>query len=78
MTSSVTPLPSRPRRVNVLSDRMLMPKEVANLFRVDSKTVVRWANAGRFPAGVVVKTPGGHTRFLESGVTKMLEELTGE
>jgi len=34
--------------------------EVAALFRVDRKTVLRWAAAGKFTA---IRTPGGHLRF---------------
>jgi excisionase family DNA binding protein len=46
-------------------DRLLKPVEVAELFRVDRKTVTRWAQAGRLNA---VKTPGGHHRFYRSDV----------
>lgn len=45
------------------SDRLLTPGEVADLFRVDPKTVTRWAAAGRLHS---IKTPGGHRRFYES------------
>ncbi|HEX8866244.1 MAG TPA: BldC family transcriptional regulator, partial [Lentzea sp.] len=41
------------------SERLLTPGEVANLFRVDPKTVTRWATAGRIGS---IRTPGGHRR----------------
>ena len=37
--------------------------EVAALYRVDHKTVSRWANQGRFPEGTAIRTPGGDWRF---------------
>jgi excisionase family DNA binding protein len=53
-------------------DRLLTPGEVAALFRVDPKTVTRWAAAGRIGS---IRTPGGHRRFRESEVRAL---LTGE
>jgi len=47
------------------SDRMLTPAEVASLFRVDPKTVTRWAKAGKLAS---IRTLGGHRRFWESEV----------
>jgi excisionase family DNA binding protein len=41
-------------------DELLTPAEVANLLRVTSKTVTRWANTGKVSS---VRTPGGHRRF---------------
>ncbi|MEJ3652408.1 BldC family transcriptional regulator [Actinomycetes bacterium KLBMP 9759] len=57
------------------SERLLTPGEVAALFRVDPKTVTRWASAGRIGS---IRTPGGHRRFRESEVRGMLAELTSE
>ena len=54
-------------------DRLLTPGEVAALFRVDPKTVTRWAGAGRIGS---VRTPGGHRRFRESEVRALLEDDT--
>ena len=51
-------------------DRLLTPGEVAALFRVDPKTVPRWAAAGRIGS---IRTPGGHRRFRESEVRALLE-----
>ena len=50
--------------------RLLTPGEVALLFRVDPKTVTRWAAAGRISS---IRTPGGHRRFRESEVRALLE-----
>ena len=54
-------------------ERLLTPGEVAEMFRVDPKTVTRWASAGRIGS---VRTPGGHRRFRESEITQLLAELT--
>lgn len=48
---------------------LLTPAEVSRLFRVDPKTVSRWANAGKLTS---VRTPGGHRRFRESEVRALL------
>ena len=50
-------------------DRLMTPGEVAALFRVDPKTVTRWAVAGRIGS---LRTPGGHRRFRESEVRALL------
>lgn len=55
------------------AERLLTPGEVAGLFRVDPKTVTRWATAGRIGS---IRTPGGHRRFRESEVNALLAELT--
>ena len=52
-----------------VKDRLLTPGEVAALFRVDPKTVTRWAAAGRISS---IRTPGGHRRFRESEVRSLL------
>lgn len=56
-------------------DRLLTPAEVAILFRVDPKTVTRWAETGRLPC---LKTPGGHRRFRESHVRELLARSLGQ
>jgi excisionase family DNA binding protein len=55
-------------------DRLLTPGEVAALFRVDPKTVTRWAAAGRISS---IRTPGGHRRFRESEVRALLAGAEG-
>jgi excisionase family DNA binding protein len=63
--------PHRRKEVVVdTGDRLLTPGEVAALFRVDPKTVTRWAAAGRISS---IRTPGGHRRFRESEVRALLE-----
>ena len=57
------------------NERLLTPGEVAALFRVDPKTVTRWASAGRIGS---IRTPGGHRRFRESEVRTLLDGLTSE
>ena len=54
-------------------ERLLTPGEVAQMFRVDPKTVTRWASAGRIGS---IRTPGGHRRFRASEVTGLLADLT--
>ena len=51
------------------NERLLTPGEVASLFRVDPKTVTRWAASGRITS---IRTPGGHRRFRESEVRALL------
>lgn len=58
-----------------VGERLLTPGEVATLFRVDPKTVTRWATAGRIGS---IRTPGGHRRFREVEVQSLLTELTSE
>lgn len=48
---------------------LLTPGEVAVMFRVDPKTVTRWAQAGKLSA---VRTLGGHRRFYEDEVRALL------
>lgn len=47
------------------SDELLHPGEVAEEFGVDTKTVARWADAGKLKA---VRTVGGHRRYPRSEV----------
>jgi excisionase family DNA binding protein len=54
-----------------VGDRLLTPGEVADIFRVDPKTVTRWAKAGKFKR---IRTPGGHGRFREAEIRAKLEE----
>jgi excisionase family DNA binding protein len=46
-------------------DEYLTPGQVAELFRVDPKTVTRWGAAGKLSS---IRTPGGHRRFRKSDV----------
>ena len=51
-------------------ERLLTPAEVATLFRVDPKTVTRWAKAGKLSS---IRTLGGHRRYWESEVRRLLD-----
>ena len=51
---------------------LLTPSEVAAMFRVDPKTVTRWAKAGKLSA---IRTLGGHRRYRESEVRALLEGI---
>ena len=50
---------------------LLTPREVAELFRVDPKTVTRWAKQGRLRA---LKTLGGHRRYDRAEVERLLRD----
>ncbi len=54
-------------------EALLTPSEVAAMFRVNPKTVTRWARAGKLTA---IRTLGGHRRFRASEIRKCLEELS--
>ena len=52
-------------------DALLTPSEVAAMFRVNPKTVTRWARAGKISA---IRTLGGHRRFRASEIRQFLEQ----
>mgnify|MGYP006280804003 CR=1 FL=1 len=54
-------------------ETLLTPAEVATIFRVDPKTVTRWAKAGKLTA---IRTLGGHRRFRQSEVQALLSSNT--
>ena len=54
------------------TDPLLTPAEVAAMFRVNPKTVTRWARAGKINA---IRTLGGHRRFRASEISKCLLEM---
>ena len=54
-------------------ENLLTPSEVASLFRVDPKTVTRWAKAGKLTS---IRTLGGHRRYKESEVKALLKTIT--
>ena len=56
-------------------DALLTPAEVAALFRVNPKTVTRWARAGKITA---IRTLGGHRRFRASEIKRCLEQMERE
>jgi excisionase family DNA binding protein len=52
------------------AEQLLTPSEVAALFRVDPKTVTRWAKAGKLTS---IRTLGGHRRYRANEVYALLE-----
>ena len=57
--------------VLMAENELLTPAEVAVMFRVNPKTVTRWARAGKISA---VRTLGGHRRFRASEIRRFLVE----
>jgi excisionase family DNA binding protein len=57
------------------ADKLLTPAEVAAMFRVNAKTVTRWARSGRLSA---IKTMGGHRRYRLSEVRRAVEASNTE
>lgn len=56
------------------AEALLTPAEVATMFRVDPKTVTRWAKAGKLTS---IRTLGGHRRYRESEVRELLGGVPG-
>jgi excisionase family DNA binding protein len=52
---------------------LMTPHEVADAFRVDPKTVTRWARQGNIR---FIRTPGGHRRYVAADVRLHLEGTT--
>ncbi len=50
-------------------EKLLTPSEVAAIFRVDPKTVTRWAKVGKLSS---IRTLGGHRRFRAAEVNELL------
>ena len=59
-----TPMPA--------TETLLTPGEVAGMFRVDPKTVTRWARDGKLTS---IRTLGGHRRYRETQVRALLTGL---
>lgn len=53
---------------------LLTPAEVATMFRVDPKTVTRWAKAGKLQS---ICTLGGHRRYRSDQVKALLGGFAG-
>ncbi|HYT30573.1 MAG TPA: BldC family transcriptional regulator [Actinomycetota bacterium] len=50
-------------------EKLLTPAEVAAMFRVDPKTVTRWAKAGKLSS---IRTLGGHRRYRAEEIQGLL------
>lgn len=57
------------------TEQLLTPSEVAKLFRVDPKTVTRWAKAGKLSS---IRTLGGHRRYRADEVRRLLDAARTE
>jgi len=55
------------------SEALLTPAEVAAMYRVDPKTVTRWAKAGKLSS---IRTLGGHRRYRATEVQALLSEAS--
>jgi excisionase family DNA binding protein len=58
-------------RTELDHNELLTPTEVAAIFRVNPKTVTRWAQSGKISA---IRTLGGHRRFNAAEIMRHLEE----
>lgn len=56
-------------------EELLTPSEVARKFKVDPKTVTRWAKAGKLTS---FKTLGGHRRYKASEVEALISSKGNE
>lgn len=52
------------------AERLWKPGEVAKAFGVDTKTVGRWAAAGKLHP---ISTPGGQRRYLDAEIRSYLD-----
>jgi excisionase family DNA binding protein len=57
------------------TDPLLTPAEVATMFRVDPKTVTRWAKSGKLTS---IRTLGGHRRYREIEVRELLAGIPSQ
>jgi excisionase family DNA binding protein len=57
------------------TDPLLTPAEVATMFRVDPKTVTRWAKSGKLTS---IRTLGGHRRYREVEVRQLLAGIPAQ
>lgn len=48
-----------------MTSELMLPAEVAEVFRVDPKTVTRWTKAGKLTC---IRTLGGHRRYHRTEV----------
>ena len=60
---------------NYDEEALLTPSEVAAMFRVNPKTVTRWARSGKISA---IRTLGGHRRFKASEIKDFLAQVEEE
>ena len=73
--SVIARLEDEPMKAGDNAEKLLTPSEVAALFRVDPKTVTRWAKAGKLSS---IRTLGGHRRYRESEIRELIEVSSQE
>ena len=56
---------------------LLTPAEVAQVFKVDAKTVARWTANGWIPQTAYIRTLGGHRRYRRAAIEDMLNGQNG-
>lgn len=56
------------------TEKLLTPAEVAQIFRVDPKTVTRWAQAGKLSS---LRTLGGHRRYRRAEIDRLIAPADG-
>jgi excisionase family DNA binding protein len=64
-----------PQHHRIPHEPLLTPAEVASMFRVDPKTVTRWAKAGKISC---IRTLGGHRRYRETEVRALFDQIPGK
>jgi excisionase family DNA binding protein len=60
------------KKITLAAAEFMTTAEVAETFRVDRNTVLRWAKTGTLPSA---RTPGGHRRYRRADV---LAYMNGE
>jgi excisionase family DNA binding protein len=63
--------PLAPAPATSQAPELMTPAEVAAVFRVDPKTVTRWAQQGKLRS---LRTLGGHRRFAAADIRALLNE----
>jgi hypothetical protein len=66
------------QKSDIQEEQMYTPAEVADLFRVDPKTVARWDKTGVFERNNVnvVRTMGNHRRFYKVEIDALLQRMS--
>jgi excisionase family DNA binding protein len=59
------------KKITLARDEFMTTAEVADAFRVDRNTVLRWARDGHIPS---VRTPGGHRRYRRADVLAYMND----
>lgn len=59
---------------DLTSEELLTPAEVAAIFKVDPKTVTRWAQQGKLRSR---RTLGGHRRFFAEDFRELMNTEEG-